>query len=242
MAEERGKVRRGLSARGVVFQELRRRIVTLELPPGSQLSENDLARDLSVSRTPVRESLILLAEENLVQVFPQLGSFVSRVDPERVAEAQFVREAIELASLTDAVEMTGPDGIAGLRETIALQRRSDGDLEEFFALDERFHEELLALGGHAKAWRTVHSAKAHLDRARRLGLREVSPVGGLIDQHAEVIDALERGDLPATTAAMRGHLRWVFADIERIRERYPELFVTADADERPVRRTVAVWQ
>lgn len=242
MADERHGTRRGLSARAVAHQELRRRIVTLELPPGSPLSENDLARELSVSRTPVRESLILLAEEDLVQVFPQLGSFVARVDPVRVREAQFVREAIELASLADAIELAGPDAVVCLREILARQRRNEADIEEFFTLDEQFHQALLAAGGHAKAWRTVHSAKAHLDRARRLGLREVSPVGCLIDQHTQIVDALECADLAATTAAMRHHLRAVFADIERIRERSPELFVAVDAEERPLRRTVAAWQ
>ncbi|HVV24393.1 MAG TPA: GntR family transcriptional regulator [Pseudonocardiaceae bacterium] len=240
MAED--NVRRRLSARAVVHQELRRRIVTLELPPGSPLSENDLAGALQVSRTPVRESLILLAEEDLVQVFPQLGTFVARVDPARVRDAQFIREAVELASLADAVELADPAGIAGLRDILTAQHAHEGDVEEFFRLDERFHQELLAIGGHASAWRTVHSAKAHLDRARRLGLRAVSPVADLIDQHTQVVDALERGDLAATTAALRDHLRAVFADIERIREQSPELFVAQDADERPVRRTVAMWR
>ena len=92
------------SNRERVYAELRRRIVTLDWPPGASLSENELAAQLSVSRTPVRESLILLADEGLVQIFPKLGSFVARIDPERVADAQFVREAIELANIPTAVE------------------------------------------------------------------------------------------------------------------------------------------
>ncbi len=87
--------------RRVVYETLRRKVLTLELPPGAALSENELAAALGVSRTPVRESLILLADEGLVQVFPQVGTFVSRVDPDRVRDAQFLREAVELAALDD---------------------------------------------------------------------------------------------------------------------------------------------
>ncbi|MGI8310757.1 GntR family transcriptional regulator [Saccharopolyspora hattusasensis] len=229
------------SARVLVHRELRQRIVTLQLPPGQPLSENELAAELAVSRTPVRESLLLLAEEDLVRVFPKLGSFVARVDPQRIADAQFVREAVEVSSLTDAVVRRTDEDVADLRRILAEQRESAEDVERFFELDEKFHQRLLAAGGHANAWRTVVSAKAHLDRARRLGLRTVSPVSALIDQHEEIVDALAAGDLEASVTALRAHLRAVFEDVERIRATAPDLFVDS-ADERPVRRSVTFLQ
>ena len=111
--------------RRAVYEDLRRRILALELQPGATLSENELAAELGVSRTPVRESLILLADEGLVQVFPKVGSFVSRVDPQRVADAQFLREAVELASLKDlppAGELD-EDVLASLRANLEQQQR-----------------------------------------------------------------------------------------------------------------------
>jgi DNA-binding GntR family transcriptional regulator len=229
------------SARTVVHRELRQRIVTLSLPPGAPLSENELAAELAVSRTPVREALLLLAEEDLVQIFPQLGSFVSRVDLRRVSDAQFVREAIEVASLAQAVEKLDEAALDGLRKLLADQRAARRDTERFFELDERFHHQLLAAGGHGDAWRVVVSAKAHLDRARRLGLRTVSPVPALIDQHTAIVDALTEGDPDAAVSAMRTHLRLVFSDVERIRDTSPELFAT-DSTARPVRKSIAVWR
>lgn len=228
------------SARVVVHRELRNRIITLKLPPGAPLSENELAAELSVSRTPVREALLLLAEEELVQVFPQLGTFVSRVDLQRVADAQFVREAVEVASLADAAERLDADALAALRQVLQAQRAAEDDAERFFQLDEEFHQLLLAAGGHANAWRTVVSAKAHLDRARRLGMRMVSPVSALIDQHTAIVDRLAAGNLGESVEAMRAHLRLVFSDVERIRSHSPELFAT-DGDQRPVRRTITAW-
>ncbi len=136
-----------LSVRDQTLETLRRRIISLQLPPGEPLSENELAQELGVSRTPVRESLILLREEGLVQVFPQIGSFVSLVDLGRVAEAQFVREAIECASLNDLT--VDAAGIAGLRDILASQRDAEakGDVEEFFRSGRGFPPRTPPVGG-----------------------------------------------------------------------------------------------
>jgi GntR family transcriptional regulator, rspAB operon transcriptional repressor len=227
-----------LSVRDQTLDTLRRRIISLQLPPGEPLSENELSQELGVSRTPVRESLILLREEGLVQVFPQIGSFVSLVDLGRVAEAQFVREAIECASLKDAV--VDDSGLAGLREILAAQRNAEagGDVEEFFRLDEDFHRELLRLAGHESAWTAVNSAKAHLDRARRLSLIDTRPVSTLIEQHTAVVDALEANNRTEADSSLRVHLRGVFEDVKRIQASSPELFSDGTVS-RPVRRSIA---
>jgi DNA-binding GntR family transcriptional regulator len=224
-----------------VYDTLRTKMLTLELPPGAALSENELAAALGVSRTPVRESLILLSEEGLVQVFPQIGSFVSRVDPERVADAQFLREAVELASLEGIRGALDTGLIKDLQANLHRQHAPDIDLEEFFALDEEFHQGLLRLGGHGNAWPTVVAAKGHLDRARRLGLHESSSSPTkFADQHQDVLRAVLAGDIELAKSTMRQHLRAVFDDIERIQARSPELFATSAST--PVRRSVAVWQ
>jgi DNA-binding GntR family transcriptional regulator len=228
--------------RRVVYETLRRKVLTLELPPGAALSENELAAALGVSRTPVREGLILLAEEGLVQVFPQVGSFVSRVDPERVADAQFLREAVELAALEDLPAELDQPVVAELRANLDRQRAAGIDLEEFFTLDEEFHQGLLRLSGHARSWSTVVSAKGHLDRARRLGLQhEAESAGVFAGQHEEIFAAVIDGDVPRARRTMRAHLRAVFDDVERIRARSPELFAT-DNGAVPVRRNVVVWE
>jgi len=155
-----------------------------------------------------------------------------------VAEAQFVREAIECASLKDAV--VDASGLAGLREILAAQRdaESAGDVEEFFRLDEDFHRELLRLAGHESAWTAVNSAKAHLDRARRLSLIDTRPVSTLIEQHTAVVDALEANNRPEADSSLRVHLRGVFEDVKRIQASSPELFSDGTAS-RPVRRSIA---
>lgn len=124
---------------------------------------------------------------------------------------------------------------------IARQQEPRIDLEEFFALDEEFHRGLLRLSSHESVWPTVVSAKGHLDRARRLGLYEANSPHVFVDQHVQILKAVLDHDPPRARAKMRAHLREVFADIERIRARSPELFVSNSAAA-PVRRNVVVWE
>ncbi|NSC21229.1 GntR family transcriptional regulator [Streptomyces albus subsp. chlorinus] len=229
------------TSRRALYNRLRRMVLTLELAPGTAISENELAATLGVSRTPVRESLIMLAQDGLVQIFPKIGSFVSRVDPAQVADAQFLREAVELAALDDLPGELDTAIVTELRENLEHQRSPGLDLEEFFALDEAFHQGLLRLSGHANAWTTVAAAKGHLDRARRLGLYEHASSAAFATQHSDIFEAVLSGDTGRARTAMRTHLRAVFSDIERIRAHSPQLFAT-DPTSAPVRRSVAVWE
>jgi DNA-binding GntR family transcriptional regulator len=227
----------GGTNRLAVYEELRRRIITLELAPGAALSENELATELGFSRTPVREALILLAREALVQIFPKIGTFVARVDPQLVADAQFLREAVELAALDGVLELPDPDVVAQLRENLAQQASAGHDAEAFFRLDEQFHHGLLRLSRHEGSWPAVIAAKGHLDRARRLGLQDRLP-GLLVEQHTHVLDALLTHGAVVARPLMQAHLRTVLGDVAQLRSRWPELFVSAVGG--PVGRTVAV--
>ncbi|HYH29940.1 MAG TPA: GntR family transcriptional regulator [Pseudonocardia sp.] len=226
-----------LSARQRVHALLRARIVSLELPPGTALSENELAAELQVSRTPVRESLILLADEALTEIYPRLGTFVSRIRLEAVAEAQFVREAIELAGLRQSVPRVREDDVADLRALLAAQREAVGEpgAGRFFELDEAFHQRLLEISGHMTAWKVVNTAKAHLDRARRLSLPMPEIVSAMVDQHEQVVDRLAAGDGDGAEEALRTHLRAVLHDMDEIRRLNPWYFADAGPGTREAR-------
>ncbi|GAA2181595.1 GntR family transcriptional regulator [Brooklawnia cerclae] len=235
MGEVRGSVRQR------VYEEVRRRIVSLELPPKSPISENDLARELGVSRTPVRESLLLLREEGFVQVFPQMGTFVSHVDIERVLQAQFIRESIECTALAEVDCGVASSHLDALHANLRAQREAEkhADTSEFFVLDEEFHLCLLRLSGRESAWPVVQSAKSHLDRARRVGL-VIHSLPALIDQHQRVVDGVKTGDLDSAVRVLREHLREILTDLELIRQQTPDLFSSGEM--RPVRRLVTTLE
>ncbi|HZU94148.1 MAG TPA: GntR family transcriptional regulator [Microbacterium sp.] len=218
------------SARAVAYGRIRDDIIGGRFAPGALLSENELAAALGISRQPVREALLLIAQEGLVEVRPQSGTYVTHIDPDRVREAQFIREAIELASLAACAAPEEEDERM-LRDVIARQRTAS-DRDAFYPLDEEFHRALLGLAGHANAWAAVSAAKGHLDRARYVGMSATRGVQDYVDDHERVVDALAAGDMDAAADALREHLRFVFADLEAVREERPELFQGA-----PVART-----
>lgn len=228
-------MRHKASARDVVLGVLRQRIISSELPPGAPVREKDIADELGVSRTPVRESLILLSEEGLVRVYPQLGTFVTPIDPAHVAHSQFVREALETASL--AVAFHTATSLDHTEITHILDRQDEaiehGDLAGFFRLDDDFHERLMVASGHGSAWREVSAAKIHMDRVRRLSLPMPNVLARLAREHRAIASGLRSGDETSALDALHVHLTRVFADIEDIRREHPQHFTSGD--ERPVR-------
>src|SRR3954465_11416261 len=111
-------------ARDQVYDRLRASIVTAELEPGRQLSENELAGRLGVSRTPVREALVRLRDDRLVEIVPQLGTFVAPISDRAVGDAQFVREALECAALRAAAPRVTAEDLDALEQNLAAQERA----------------------------------------------------------------------------------------------------------------------
>jgi DNA-binding GntR family transcriptional regulator len=225
------RIERPGSAGAQAFAALRHAIVTLKLKPGQAFSEQEVAQRLGVSRTPVREAVIRLAEAGLLEVLPQRGTFVRKISLKAVRDARFVREAIELAVLREAVGRLPASFFATARALIAGQREAAAgdDLERFLGLDDAFHRSFADAVDLGHAWSVVEAQKTQMDRVRFLSLPGATPVGRLIDQHEAILATAERGDPAASEAAMRAHLSEILAALEPLRQRYPDLF---EPDER----------
>lgn len=207
-----------------VYDQLLTAIRTLALVPGQSLSEVELAEQLHVSRTPLREAIARLAENGLVRVVPQVGTTVSRIGLGDVVQAQFVRETLELGAFGVACRRPERDTTV-LRALLASQRAAlaAGDFDAFFAHDEALHEHLFVLSGYPGAWAAVQGMKVQLDRLRRL-VPDPATVAELIDEHEAIVDALEGGRLAAGQRVIRSHARRVLRYAPGLRERFPEYF------------------
>lgn len=192
-----------------VYAALRDAIVRGQLEPGQRLSENTLAAEMGISRTPVREGLSLLREDRLVETVPQLGSFVSRVDPAAIADAQFIRESLECAAVRISAQVVGEADIAALEENLRGQERAieQGDLDAFYLLDDSFHRTLCDLSGHRTVWTVSERAKAHLNRIRRLSLGMPDYLEEMLAEHRKVLDALSAHDPDMAERHLRDHRR-----------------------------------
>src|SRR3954470_458112 len=111
----------GAPARDQVYLALREAIVSAELEPGRRRSENALGDALGVSRTPVREALARLRDERLVAIVPQLGTFVTLLSDQAVADAAFVREALECSAIRLAVPKVDEATLQDLQANLAAQ-------------------------------------------------------------------------------------------------------------------------
>jgi DNA-binding GntR family transcriptional regulator len=213
-----------------VARALKTAIVTMELKPGQALSEKEVAARLGVSRQPVREAFIKLSEAGLVRVRPQRGTFVVKISARQVADARFVREAVEIAVARRACETIGPAALAELKRNLEAQHKAAGDArpDRFLALDEAFHR-TLALGvGCEYAWRVVEEVKAQMDRVRYLSLPHATPLQRLIEQHEAIAAAVEARDATAAEAAVRLHLSEILTSLPLLEERFPDLFESGE--------------
>ncbi|EHN12724.1 transcriptional regulator GntR family protein [Patulibacter medicamentivorans] len=212
--------------RGRVYSALRDALVAGRLEPGRRLSENELAEWLGVSRTPVREALVRLRDDRLVEIVPQLGTFVSKISIAAVADAQFVREALECAAIRLAATRVTEAELLALQALIAQQdeARAAGDLDRFYLLDDGFHSALCESSGHAIAWTLVQRADGHLNRVRRLSLPVPEYMAEMIDEHRSVVAALAERDPDSAEAVLRHHLRMVLSGLQPIQAEHPEYF------------------
>jgi len=216
----------GPPAGAQAYLALREAIVAAELEPGRRLSENELAQRLGISRTPVREALARLRDERLVAVVPQLGSFVTLISSDAVADAQFVRESLECNAIRLASERARPSDVAELQANVEAQEHADrsGDAEAFDRLDEALHRRLCDLSGRAVAWRLSVRARGQLDRVRRLSLPEPGYLRQMISEHRTVVAAVGAHDPDGAERALRHHLRMVLSSVPDIRRAHPEYF------------------
>ena len=201
-----------------VYEQLRRAILTGRLAPGTALSEADLSARFGISRTPCRESLIRLAEDGLVTIYAQRGTVVAPIDADGVRQAQFIREALEVAVIGQlAAQVGGPllDSVIMLLSE-QTQVAAVRNYERFFELDEAFHRELCVLAGRAPVWPLIAGVKTQLDRVRFLSLPDPSRIEEILAEHAAILAAAQGGDAKAAQAAMRTHLRSVLTAIDAL--------------------------
>jgi DNA-binding GntR family transcriptional regulator len=211
-----------------LMRVLRARIINNDLTPGTRLSEADVAASFGVSRQPVRETFIKLAEEGLVEVRPQRGTFVRKISTGAVMDARFVREAIEADIVKLAAENSDAALVATLTQLLAAQRNvALNDPRSFVPLDDAFHRTLAEAAGKANAWRVIEGTKSQMDRVRQLSTVQF-PTARLIDQHTAIVAAVAARNPAAAEAAMRDHLRAILLDLPLIRQSLPEYFDDPD--------------
>ncbi|WP_028558675.1 GntR family transcriptional regulator [Paenibacillus pinihumi] len=214
------------STREVVYSALREQILQLELPPGTGLSEKEISLQFNVSRTPVRESFVQLAQEGLLEILPQRGTYVSLIDTSLVEEARFMREQLERAVIKQACDRFPQEQLIKLQGNLALQKLSveNQDYKKMFELDEEFHRTIFEGCGKSYTWGVIQHVNVHLNRSRMLRLAADHNWNHIYAQHEQMATAIEAHNSSEADRLMQNHLNLTVTDQSLLKEKFPAYF------------------
>lgn len=216
------------NTRQYIYRVLKENIMNLNLQPGEAIGEIELSKTLDVSRTPLREAIVQLTEEKLLKVFPQKGSFVSKIDLNMVEEAIFVRETCETKILELACDDKDKDElIKKLEKNIEYQKiilGFDGDIHEFFILDNEFHYILFEHFNKKNSWKAIKRLSTHYDRLRLLDALEKINLELTLKQHIEIVQVIKDCEKDKIYSLIDKHLLNYKDVIKKYKDKYPEYF------------------
>jgi DNA-binding GntR family transcriptional regulator len=213
------------TARDYAFRVLRDNIVSLELKPGTLISENEMAMELGLSRTPVREAIIDLAKVSIIETIPQRGSYVALIDTKMVEESRFLRKVLDEAVIEVACDIADEDSIEALEENVHLQEfyLEKSDTNRIFELDNAFHKLIYSAAQKDIIYDIRSTMMLHFDRVRTLSVEAVKDMK-IVGDHRGMLEAIKNHDNEAAVALVEKHLGRYRVDETKIREEFPAYF------------------
>lgn len=217
-----------------VYSYLRTLIIQNKLQPGMQLSENDLSAHCQVSRQPVHDALARLSQDDLIEIRPQIGSFVKKISVTSLNEVCFIRASIECNAVRESVRLeqsVRAKLISKLHKNLEQQRRineKSGSFEKFLALDDTFHSLICSFSETTMAWEIIQSIKGSMDRIRFFTLESSPSFSEQVQEHQQIVDAIENNDLEQSCALLRRHLYAISSSCSLALQEHETWFLNED--------------
>lgn len=207
-----------------VFEELHQQILSLDLAPGTRMSEAEVAKAFGVSRQPVRDAFYRLSQLGFLLIRPQRATVISKISEVAVLKAKFVRTALEVACMRAAIEVITDAQIDDLDELLAQQQAAvdANERQLFHTLDDTFHRRICEISGHDYVWALIREQKAHMDRVRFLSLSFAS--NDAFGDHVMLLEAIRARDPDQAMGLIRHHLWRIKQQIRRIRVEHEAFF------------------
>lgn len=205
---------------------LRVRILSLELAPGRVLSRLDLQAEFGLSSTPIRDALMQLSAEGLVDIFPQHATLVAPIDLTQAKQTQFLRRSIELEIVRDLALAEDRCFITLFEESLKEQEfiASRKDLDRFNAADLAFHQLTYEAAGVPDLWVLLRRQTGHIDRIRRLHLPSAGRVEQILADHSALVAAIAARDPLKAQEVLRGHFSRSLSLTGEMRIEHPDYF------------------
>jgi DNA-binding GntR family transcriptional regulator len=211
-----------------IVSYLRLAIVSGELKPGDTLHESSLSRQFGASRSPIREALVQLEQEGLVETFPKKGSVVTRIDRSQLRQALFIRTVLECSNIEMLAENITSDQLDRMHQNLQRQKAnllSDNYFESYAAMDE-FHYLLCDFNHLPRIWELIRKDKIPLDRLHSLNKPHNPRMVILYSQHIGIVRALEARDSQLCSDLIKAH-----ADID-----FQAMSLVDEVHEKPLRK------
>ncbi|MBT8460314.1 MAG: GntR family transcriptional regulator [Boseongicola sp.] len=216
--------KQAVSATDQVFDALYSAVISIKLPPGAKVSEAEIAKQLGVSRQPVRDAFFRLSNLGFLSIRPQRATVITQISLRAVADAVFTRTALEVECLRTALTNDPVLLVKALDASLTAQAESlRASRDNFHALDEAFHEAICIASGHAHVWSLIREQKAHLDRIRYLTL-SLERRNHVIQDHQSILEAIIAKDLQLSESRLRAHIGDVLNAAPEIQKQRPEYF------------------
>ncbi|MDJ0933548.1 GntR family transcriptional regulator [Breoghania sp.] len=192
----------------LAYDYLRDAVITMRLEPDSTVAEKDLCAELGISRTPLREAVLRLAQEGLLTVVPGGGTYVNRISMRGVLQGHLVRSSIELRLIRLAAEGYSPVYDKDFKLLLYMQQDADerGDFDQALRVDIDFNRLLCRMAGFPDIWQTVHGATGQLDRVRYRAMAKCGMTQEIEMEHRRLFEALKARDAERAHALLRKHL------------------------------------
>jgi DNA-binding GntR family transcriptional regulator len=199
-----------LSRKQLAYERLKNRILSLDLPPNTPLFEVDLANELGVSRTPVREALAALEREGLVQMIRGKGAFVTPVTEQRIIDSYEVREVLEGLAARLAAGRLAKEELEGLRDVFsACEQGTLSDVGQITGAADRLHFLIAERSGNGHLQNLLRQMNDDIKRVRSLSVQRSNRLVTSSREHIGIIDALLGGDCDQVEQLMKSHIRSV---------------------------------
>lgn len=210
------------------YRVLKNNIMNLSLLPGTRISETELSELMQISRTPIRESLILLEREKLINVLPKRKSLVSFINLQLVYDSIFVREVVEKEIIHEACEKLSFSTIAQLENNVDIQKNmffQGESLSTFHSLDNLFHSSIYEGVQKKNIWNMIEDISTHYNRLRQLDAIENISLNTIINQHQELIDIIKNKRHDKVDEFVNLHLRNIFHKLDNVMAEYKEFII-----------------
>lgn len=210
------------------YQIILKRIINTTYFPGQRLSEKDIVEELNIGRTPVREAILRLRQEGLIETVPQSGTYIAKIDLQFATSARFVRESIETRIISDAAIKNDELAITKLETLLANQKlfSKTKQYENFFAADESFHKEFYIMTNHRQVWDWLQTINIQLNRFRMLRLKTMElPWNNLIKEHEQILNSVKNHDSHEASRLIANHLHLMLDEEAILLDSFPDYFI-----------------